>query len=212
MPAETLSNLMKNRENIRRIMAMDSNGKMDTMLENAVKNGSVSYTDDGVTYKPKRKQVNDNRVVVNEQIMKNSRMPKAILESFQSNPGIEAPSEYSPSCSVLDGLGLESLDELRNERSQQEMIRENTTTGPIDYSLLRTIINEAVQENVKKYISALTKKLLSEGVTVGGNSGSTVQAIKLGENFSFINENGDVYEATLKYKTNLNTKKDKTKK
>ena len=72
--------------------------------------------------------------------------------------------------------------------------------GSIDYSLLRTIINEAVQENVKKYVSAMTKKLMNESVKNEG----TVQAVKIGDKFSFITENGDVYEATLKFKTNLN--------
>lgn len=206
MAADSLNNLMRNRETIRRIMAMDSNGKMDKMLENAVHSGVVSYNQDGVTYMPSERQgMNSGKVIVNEEVMKQSRMPKAVLESFKKNPG--ASTEMPKS--VLDGLGLETLQAMRNESVSNEPVQQPAGNVNIDYSLLRTIINEAVQENVKKYISALSKKLLSESVNVGGNS---VQAVKLGKNFSFITENGDVYEATLSYKTNLNEQTKKGKK
>lgn len=205
MAADTLNKLMQNRDAIRKIMAMDNNGKMDVMLENAIKSGNVSYSQDGVMYNGNSTYNDNGIVVVNEDIMKNSRMPKKILESFQKNPGT---SMKMPS-SVLDGLELETLHEMRNESNNTQIPQTAQSNGNlIDYSLLRTIINEAVQENVKKYISALSKKLISEGVNPGISS-DTVQAVKLGKNFSFITENGDVYEATLAYKTNLNSKKDK---
>ena len=205
MAADTLNKLMQNRDTIRKIMAMDNNGRMDKMLENAVKSGNVSYSQDGVNYSGGSNYNDDGRVVINEEVMKHSRMPKKILESFQQNPG----SSTKMPTSVLDGLELESLHEMRNESSNIQMApMTQVGGGQIDYSLLRTIINESVQENVKKYMSALSKKLLSEGVNVGTQS-DTVQAVKLGKNFSFITENGDVYEATLAYKTNLNTKKEK---
>ena len=205
MAAETLNRLMQNRDAIRKIMAMDSNGKMDTMLENAVKGGNVSYSQDGVAYNGASSYSDDGRVVVNEEVMKHSRMPKKILESFHQNPG--SPTKMPTS--VLDGLGLESLNEMRNENNTPQIAPMTQVGGStIDYSLLRTIINEAVQENVKKYMVALSKKLISEGVSHTGQ-GDTIQAVKLGENFSFITENGDVYEAKLTYKTNLNTKKEK---
>lgn len=209
MAADSLNNLMKNRDTIRRIMAMDSNGQMDNMLENAVKNGSVSYNQDGVSYTPSHRTFGDSgKVVVNEEVMKKSRMPKSVLESFKQNPGTSTEMPKS----VLDGLGLETLQEMRNESIQMEPMKQvGNNVGGIDYSLIRTIINEAVQENVKKYISALSKKLISEGVSVGNNT-NTVQAVKLGEKFSFITENGDVYEATLSYKTNLNEQASKSKK
>ena len=207
MAADTLNKLVQNRDTIRKIMAMDSNGKMDTMLENAVKTGNVSFSQDGVNYNGSSNYNDDGRVVVNEEIMKNSRMPKKILESFQQNPGTSTKMPTS----ILDGLELKSLDEMRNESSNNNItMNPMTQTGGnvIDYSLLRTIINEAVQENVKKYMSALSKKLLSEGVNLN-NPSDTIQAVKLGKKFSFITENGDVYEATLAYKTNINESKNK---
>lgn len=195
MAANALNNLMANRNTIRKLMAMDSNGQMDKMLESAKNNGSVSYSQDGVNYTPK--MGGNGKVVVNEGVMQNSKMPRSVLESFKQNPGtpLEMPT------SVLDSLELESLDVLRNENAVNESVTpQQVANGAIDYSLLRTIINEAVHENVKKYVSAMTKKLMTESTKGVG----TVQAVKIGDKFSFITENGDVYEATLKFKTNLN--------
>jgi hypothetical protein len=222
MAADTLNNLVKNRENIRRIMRMDSNGQMKTMLESAIKSGRISYDQDGMAVLNQQSspmQLNEqtgtqaNTVVVNEEVMKKSKLPLAVLESFKENPGIPVQSGIpTPPASVLDGLGLETLEQLRNENVHQDKETMVTESHTIDYSLLRTIINEAVQENVKKYVSSMCKKLISEGV--GSGQDNMVQAVKIGNKFSFITENGDVYEATLQYKTNISeqTSKKKTKK
>lgn len=215
MAQDSLQKMVQNRNTIRRIMAMDSGGQMNKLLENAKTSGRVVYDNDGgVTYnKPVQQDVpmksSEGSLVVNEETMKaHPKMAKAILESFRENPGtpIDMPK------SVLDGLGLERLDEIRQETEQIKMepMTKMGNGGGVDYSLIRTIVNEAVQENVKKYMSALSKKLISEGVVAGG--GSSVQALKIGDKFSFITENGDVYEATLEWKTNLNSQKKTTSK
>lgn len=199
MPQGTLTRLMENRDAIRRIMAKDNNGTMDRMVENAVRSGAMTYSEDGASYNPTFSN-NDGKVIVNEEVMKKSRMPKAILESFKENPG----SSTTMPASVLDELGLENLEKMRRETVQESVPVHQVpqSSQAVDYSLLRTIINEAVQENVKKYMSALSKKLINESASQGA-----VQAVKLGKNFSFITEDGKVYEATLKYKTTLETKK-----
>ena len=98
-----------------------------------------------------------------------------------------------------------------NEGAQKRQIVESTptvnmplqATPVIDYSLLKTIINESVQENVRKYMSALAKKLISEGI--GG--GNEIQAIKIGKKISIISENGDIYASELRKVGNVNKKK-----
>jgi len=215
--------MIQNRDNIRRIMRMDSNGQMSAMLENAVKSGKVTYDQEGaVTYNrpataPVMQQPTNRseRVVVNEEVMQKSNLPLAVLESFKKDPGTPMMDGIpTPPASVLDGLGLETLDAIRNETMQNESVQQPQQPSygvQIDYSLIKTIINEAVQENVKKYVSAMSKKLINEGL--GSGADNPVQAVKLGKSFSFITENGDVYEATLKYKTNLSEQtKKKTKK
>lgn len=214
MASNAITNLINNRNTIRRLMTMDSNGEMSKIVENNVKNGNLRFSEEGVSYTPK-KNLNENRllaqknVVVNEEIMKKSKLPKSVLESFQKEPGEPFSLDAPVQTSVLDGLDLQTLEELREETSKKPVINEERQNqgGFIDYSLLRTIINEAVQENVKKYVSAMTKKLMTEST----KTGNSIQAIKVGDKFSFITENGDVYEATLKFKTNINTKGKKEK-
>lgn len=206
MAGNAIQNLVSNRDTIRRLMAMDSNGQLNNIYKEAKASGSVIEDENGITYSPKKKAVTN---VINEEVLSKSKLPKSVLESFKKDPGspfMSGPNEMQMG-SVLDGLDLESLETMRNEKEQLvENKKEQSSNGPIDYSLIKTIINEAVQENVKKYISAMTKKLMTESVNGGGNN---VKAVKIGDKFSFITEDGDVYEATLKYKTNLNEQKKK---
>lgn len=207
MAEEALQNIMRNRSTIRRIMSMDKNGTMDRIMEDAITHGVVTRTEDGVNYNPTNSQhkpnvtPNQGSMVLSEKVMRKSKLPQKVIESIQENP-----LNINPRTSVLDGLNLSSLTELREE-TQHQAPTPQPAVGVIDYSLLKTIINEAVHENVKRYMTALSKKLLTENVNV--NDTNTIQAVKFGDKFSFITENGDVYEATLKYKTNLNAKKTK---
>ena len=219
MASNAITNLINNRNTIRRLMTMDSNGEMNKIVENNKKNGKLIYNEDGVSYTQNQQQLTeddiknrisrDSRVFINEEVMKKSKLPKSVLESFKKEPGTPFSLDAPVQTSVLDGLDLHTLEELREETTKKTGTNEQQSTGAIDYSLLRTIINEAVQENVKKYVSAMTKKLMTESAKTGNSN--SIQAIKVGDKFSFITENGDVYEATLKFKTNINTKGKKEK-
>ena len=193
MAQNAIRNLVGNRDAIRRIMAMDANGSMDRIVETARSNGSLTFDGEGGSYSGsgKQGQLQDmGSVVVNEQVMQGHRhMPKAVLESFRQNPGKEA------SISVLGGLDISQFQKQQSQKNvvQEHMVQQQqamTQVGGVDYSLLKTLINEAVQENVKKYMSALSKKLISEGV---GGKGNEIQAIKIGKKLSMITENGDIY-------------------
>ena len=204
MAGEALQNILKNRSAIRKIMSMDSNGSMNKIFENALTNGSVSMSEDGVVYNPKptnNTPSQGNDLVLSEAAIKKSKLPPQVIESIRKTPLMAKPQT-----SVLDSLNLSSLNELREEKIPQAPTPQPSST--IDYSLLKTIINEAVHENVKRYMTALSKKLLTESANPVNDS-NNIQALKFGDKFSFITENGDVYEATLKYKTNLNTETEK---
>ena len=201
-----IRNLVGNRDAIRRIMAMDADGSMDRMVETAMSNGSLTFDGEGGSYSGsgKQGQLQDmGSVVVNEQVMQGHRhMPKAVLESFRQNPGKEA------SISVLGGLDISQFQKQQSQKNvvQEHMVQQQqamTQVGGVDYSLLKTIINEAVQENVKKYMSALSKKLISEGV---GGKGNEIQAIKIGKKLSIITENGDIYSSSLQKMGNVRDK------
>ena len=206
MGQNAIRNLVGNRDAIRRIMAMDADGSMDRMVETARSNGSLTFDGEGGSYSGsgKQGQLQDmGSVVVNEQVMQGHRhMPKAVLESFRQNPGKEA------SISVLGGLDISQFQKQQSQKNvvQEQMVQQQpamTQIGGVDYSLLKTIINEAVQENVKKYMSALSKKLISEGV---GGKGNEIQAIKIGKKLSIITENGDIYSSSLQKMGNVRDK------
>ena len=206
MGQNAIRNLVGNRDAIRRIMAMDADGSMDRMVESARSNGSLTFDGEGGSYSGsgKQGQLQDmGSVVVNEQVMQGHRhMPKAVLESFRQNPGKEA------SISVLGGLDISQFQKQQSQKNvvQEHMVQQQqamTQVGGVDYSLLKTIINEAVQENVKKYMSALSKKLIFEGV---GGKGNEIQAIKIGKKLSIITENGDIYSSSLQKMGNVRDK------
>ena len=206
MGQNAIRNLVGNRDAIRRIMAMDADGSMDRIVESARSNGSLTFDGEGGSYSGSGKQgkLQDmGSVVVNEQVMQGHRhMPKAVLESFRQNPGKEA------SISVLGGLDISQFQKQQSQKNvvQEHMVQQQqamTQIGGVDYSLLKTIINEAVQENVKKYMSALSKKLISEGV---GGKGNEIQAIKIGKKLSIITENGDIYSSSLQKMGNVRDK------
>ena len=206
MGQNAIRNLVGNRDAIRRIMAMDADGSMDRIVESARSNGSLTFDGEGGSYSGsgKQGQLQDmGSVVVNEQVMQGHRhMPKAVLESFRQNPGKEA------SISVLGGLDISQFQKQQPQKNvvQEHMVQQQqamTQVGGVDYSLLKTIINEAVQENVKKYMSALSKKLISEGV---GGKGNEIQAIKIGKKLSIITENGDIYSSSLQKMGNVRDK------
>ena len=206
MGQNAIRNLVGNRDAIRRIMAMDADGSMDRIVESARSNGSLTFDGEGGSYSGsgKQGQLQDmGSVVVNEQVMQSHRhMPKVVLESFRQNPGKEA------SISVLGGLDISQFQKQQSQKNvvQEHMVQQQqamTQVGGVDYSLLKTIINEAVQENVKKYMSALSKKLISEGV---GGKGNEIQAIKIGKKLSIITENGDIYSSSLQKMGNVRDK------
>lgn len=204
------NSFISNRENIRRIMAMDSNGTMDRMVRESVENGSFQFGEDGGTYTPKARQGSMPRAInSNGPINPNSKLPSVIKESFANNPIPDLPYPSGLGGSVLDELGIPPKQALQQPKTT--MVEQYSTpmqTTPqmsgIDYSLIKTIVNEAVEEKVKKYVSALSKKLISEGV--GGAGNSKTNMVILGDAFSFCDKDGNLYEATLKFKKNIKKK------
>lgn len=237
MAADTIKNVISHRDNIRRIMAMDSNGTMDRMAAEAQARGAIGMVnEDGVIYTPQQlpqqpmqqqamPMVNEDGVIYNPQqtrkihamgidestpINPNSKMPKAVIESFKRNPGKAGSLPSGLGGSVLDGFKYEPVQPSQPQRSMvteqyQAGMQTMPQTSGIDYSLIKTIIDESVEKTVKKYVSALSKKLISEGVGAG-NGANKVDTIMLGEKFNFCDTDGNVYEATLKFKKNIKKK------
>lgn len=122
----------------------------------------------------------------------NSKMPKEILESFSKNP----PS-FEEEMPILDTMGITNGHQEIRETVQPQQTQ---VTAKIDYELIKNI----VESSVKKYMGALSKKLLSESKSNNGNNIAAVQIT--GDKFVMVTKNGDLYEANMVFKKNVNKK------
>lgn len=206
MANNVIQNVINNRNDIMRIMTMDSNGTMDQMVKNRLQEGTLTYGENGPTYTPNTQKV-DTRMVsgpIPPGRLQASKLPQAILESFAKNPIADAPLPEGCGGSVLDSVKFTPVQDMK-QPAQMTMEQVATQSPIIDYSLIKTIVNEAVEEKVKKYVSAMAKKLINEGV--GSVAGAKVNnVISLGDKFQFCDGEGNLYEATLKFKKNIKNK------
>ena len=146
--------------------------------------------------------VNQNRLVQEEAPRASKFLPKEIVEAFKQNP-IDNGSLDASNISTNDEVQeVKQIMKNSNNLPTQNVINEQTTNG-VDYGLIKTIIESAV----KKYANALNKRIISENKSTAKGNISELKAMKIGNKFSFISENGDIYEAKLVYKGNIKDKK-----
>lgn len=129
-----------------------------------------------------------------------SKVPSIIRESFMNNP-IDDSELYKAFGDQGDGRSLEFLTNGITESAPRQQVQQQPTQvaqGGIDYSVIRSI----VEESVRKYTSSLGKKLLSEGK----QGSSTVSTIALGETFKFLDGDGNIYECKMKKVGNIKNK------
>ena len=139
------------------------------------------------TYKP---------TYTNEAIKK-SKLPKEILESMISNP-INVGDEFNINLdNVIKEDTIQKVNKATSNKSS-ENVTESTFSQPngsVDYSIIRMI----VEDTVKKYTSSIKKSLLKESTSTTNE----IKAMRMGKKLQFITENGDLYEAELKFIRNL---------
>ena len=90
----------------------------------------------------------------------------------------------------------------QTQQPQKQIVEttQSTNNSNVDYSMIKMIVEECM----RKYVGSLKKTILNESKS---NSSDELQAMKIGDKFSFITKNGDLYEAELKFIKNLNNKK-----
>jgi hypothetical protein len=141
---------------------------------------------------------------INQNSIKNTNLPSEIFESMTKNV-----IDTKPLSSGLPELGGSVLDNLNIKPKQtkkivnEQIMQPQQISSNIDYSLIKTIVEDCV----KKYSSALKKSILNESKEMTENKNGTLQAMKIGEKFCFIDNEGNLYEAKLTFIKNINTKK-----
>lgn len=203
---ENINRFMNAKERARKLIQMDANGTIDEYKKKAKDEGRMTYGDGGVVetsiMEHKTQDFNAyNNVQPQSFQIKNSKLPIEILESFKNKQIDTTP--FGASQSVLDKIGIPVQQpqqrQVVTETVQVQQQPQVTTT--VDYSMIKMIVEECM----RKYTSALKKQILSESKTVQQSEG-TLQAMKIGNKFSFIDSKGNVYEATLKKIKNINEK------
>ena len=194
-----------------RLTQMDANGELNEIARNAKDKGKMEYANDNIqllqeNQVPQQQMQQQAMPRITHTAQRNG-LPKEIFESFAQNP-IDT-SSLGTSTSILDQIGITKQQPTQvqqrvvTESNQpvKHIVREQSSSvnGGIDYSLIRMI----VEESVKKSVAALSKKLISENKS-GRND--ELRAIHIGDKFSFVTENGDLYEAKLIFKKNIKKK------
>ena len=179
------------------IIDRDRRGELDKYVKNMrgerLEEGDIQFSTPQMTTQPSQASYTP---MVTQQTMAHSKLPREILESFSKNP-IEVP-EYSGS--ILDEIGVPQVQQIPNEKPM--MVTENKvqpTVSGVDYSLIKTIVEDCL----RKSMASLKKSMLNESV----NNDNQLAVMKIGESFKFVTSNGNIYEAKLVKKGNINEKK-----
>ena len=191
-----------------KLMQMDANGTLDKIAESKMSDINLSLNENSNLTTDSMMNVNRNQgtpqpIQTSRMSAAASNVPLAIRESFQSQP---PASNQELTSSVLDGVFGDVLTEKRQQPVQQQVITEQVSqpqaqysSSQIDYPMIRTI----VEEIVRKYTSALNKKLMTESK----QTTPQVNTIALGETFKFLDSEGNIYEAKMVKTGNINKKK-----
>jgi hypothetical protein len=221
MAAITQNDLQNALSRASKLMQLESNGTLDKIAKahkdgiNESLNGEGKLTSELMTTARNRKTQAPN---IGGNMGENAmNVPSAIRESFANSP-----IDYS---SLGGGMGstddlsflTESLDFMKQPQevtiTQPQNIREIVNEGiapqqhyvqpsaQIDYPMIRTI----VEEIVRKYAVSLNKKIINESK----QTPNQVNTIALGETFKFLDNDGNIYECTMKKVGNVKNKNKK---
>lgn len=128
-----------------------------------------------------------------------SKLPKAILDEIKKNPlnGLSSdPAMDSFTRELSEKIQKNSYTDFINKKNNQIQEIKSSNQGSTDYEIIKMI----VEGTMNKCIESLEKKILSENK---GNI-NEVNTMIVGKKFKFIDGSGNIYEAILKYKGNVN--------
>lgn len=213
----------------KKLMQLESNGTLDKIAA-AHKDGiNATLTDpsgemltEGLMTTSRNRETTAPMPTRQQMGQNAGNLPKAILEDFMKNP-IDDSALYAALGEQGDGRSLSFLTEGMNNAQPtqtvvppqnirqlvnegmggQQYVQQPQVAQSIDYPMIRTI----VEEIVRKYAVSLNKKIMTESKQTA--TPSQVNTIALGETFKFLDNNGNVYECTMKKVSNINEIKKK---
>lgn len=143
----------------------------------------------------------------------NSRVPKKILESFLENPcnldtELYEDANMAALTKRLSGKmpGIKNVNEIQKKldeadkekqkvnESLRPKINENTNGVSIDYSLIKSIIESAIDEKL-----STMKQSLDEAISHNTDKSGSLKVMKMGSKFLFLDDEDNVYECKMQY-------------
>ena len=182
-------------KNAKAVIDLDRSGKIDQLSKGVMESATRTESGDISFAMPSNNSY--QAPTMPKSMPTNSKLPKEIIESMINNP-INNEMDNIMASMTPENMGIQ-----KNviPQPKKQVIREEVTSAPsqvqgVDYSLIKTIVEDVV----RKYSNAIAKKVINESK----GSDGMLKAMKIGEKFSFITDSGDIYEATLKKKKNIN--------
>lgn len=218
-PEVNMNRFLAIKDKARKIMQMDRSGELDKIRDNAARSGKLSMNEgiepvaempmNAYPQTPQMSQMPQYIPQTQPMGMGSSKLPSAILESFKNKQIDTSVMGLSTTGSVLDRINFNTQGALFEQTQPKQEVKEvkvvteqtqPTVSTSVDYSMIKMIVEECM----RKYSSALKKTIINESKTTS-NEG-TLKAMKVGDKFSFITDNGDLYEAKLTFIKNINKK------
>lgn len=184
-------------------------------LDNQVYGQYVPSAEEKSTYDP---QAEMKRIAEREAqgggYNKNTKVPSRILESILQNPCNLDPEIYEDQNMAaltrrLSGRmpGIKNVHEIqkkldeadRQKQSVSESLKPKTTTfessqqTTVDYSLIKTIVESALDEKITK----LKTDIINENVS--HQNSNSLNVMKMGDKFLFLDDQDNVYECKMHY-------------
>ena len=207
---ESIKRFMMAQDRAKKLIQMDVNGGLKQYEHKARQNAEMCLNEESTPQYQAQAPQQMSYAQEPLNVKTNSKLPKEILESFKTKQIDPSPLGYGVSSSILDEVNYRTQGKLYNEETKPQVQQpkkqiiettQSTNNSNVDYSMIKMIVEDCM----KKYTSALKKSLINE--SKANDSNATLQALKIGNKFSFIDNSGNVYEATLKKVGNLNKNK-----
>lgn len=208
--SENMASLIASTTRAKKLIQMDAKGGIDKVKNKAINEGKMSYDEDGmVSSKISEHHTNlDQYTTMPSGFKTKSKLPMEIIESFKNNP-ISCNNPYSMGGSVLDMLqGNQKQQITESVKNDDNDIVESAKTvkqpivqQTVDYSMIKMIVEDCL----RKQLNSIKKTIITESANKA-NDGN-VRAMRIGDKFNFITDDGDLYEAKLTFIKNINNKK-----
>lgn len=134
----------------------------------------------------------------------NSRLPDFIKESIVSNPlNVDPTLVDSKMNQFTEQLGkklglqksvniLQQLDEIDEQKAQKAIVTETTNTGNVDYSMIKMIVENVLDEKLGKITTILNENIQ--------RSTPSLSVMNIRDKFLYLDDQDNIYECQMVYK------------